>query len=117
MLAVARAFQYLGLPSDTKKIVSPLLRLLRMSPEIERVTLAYILSVARSSPVRQHLVHYAIDTNLTCEKTLFATHWNSFLVRTDDTQKVKKDKMQLLRLVLSPENYQALLREFTVGEV
>ena len=41
-----------------------------MSPEIERVTLAYILIVARSSPVRQHLVHYAIDTNLTCEKDI-----------------------------------------------
>ncbi|KAK7691132.1 hypothetical protein QCA50_006235 [Cerrena zonata] len=95
VLAVTRAFQYLGLPSETKKVVSPLLRLLHISSEIERVTLAYILLVARSSP------------------TLFSPHWNSFIVRTDDTQRVKKDKMQLLRLILSPDNYQALLREFT----
>lgn len=51
VLAVARAFHYLSLPSDAKKIVSPLLRLLHLSPEIERVTLAYILIVTRSSPV------------------------------------------------------------------
>ncbi|CAL1715981.1 unnamed protein product [Somion occarium] len=94
VLAVARAFYYLGPPSEMKKIVSPLLRLLHISPEIERVTLSYILVVARSSP------------------SLFTPHYTSFLVRTDDIRQVKKDKMQLLRLLISAENHQALLREF-----
>ncbi|KAI0073677.1 hypothetical protein K474DRAFT_170602 [Panus rudis PR-1116 ss-1] len=94
VIAVVRAFYYLGPPSQTHKIAAPLLRLLHISPEVERVVLAYIHIVARSNA------------------SLFTSHWSSFIVRADDLPVVKKEKMRLLRSVITPENYQALLREF-----
>jgi len=94
VLAVARVFYYLAPQSEIKKIVPPLLRLLHISIEVERVVLTYILTVARAYP------------------DLLAPHYSYFLVRTSDIRPVKTDKILLLQAVLSPENYQALLREF-----
>ena len=51
-MSVTRAFYYLALPSQHHKIVHPLLRLLAVSPEVERVVLAYILSISHAAPVR-----------------------------------------------------------------
>ena len=55
VMSISRAFYYLGLPSQHHKIVHPLLRLLAVSPEIERVVLAYVLSISHTSPVRRFL--------------------------------------------------------------
>ena len=52
-MSISRAFYYLALPSRHHKIVHPLLRLLAVSPEIERVVLAYVLSISHTSPVRR----------------------------------------------------------------
>lgn len=48
---MARLFYYLAPPSQLPKIVSPLLRLLHISPEIERVVLSYLILISRSAPV------------------------------------------------------------------
>ena len=48
---------------------------------------------------------------------LLAPHYTSFLVRADDPRPIKKDKMQLLRVVISIDNHQVLLREFTVSQL
>jgi AP-3 complex subunit beta len=51
-MAVTRAFHYLALSSHHHKAVRPLLRLLAVSPEVERVILIYILSISHISSVR-----------------------------------------------------------------
>ncbi|THH14725.1 hypothetical protein EW146_g5644 [Bondarzewia mesenterica] len=94
VLSVSRAFYYLALPSQHHKFVRPLLRLLDTSPQVERVVISYILSIARSSP------------------HLFSPYYTYFIVRADDSAQVKVDKMRLLQLFVNIENYQALLREF-----
>lgn len=55
VLAVVRVFWYAGPPSVHVKVVRPLLRLLHISKEVERVTLSYILVLARINAVRSRL--------------------------------------------------------------
>lgn len=52
VMSVARVFYYLAPPSQHHKMVRPLLRLLAMSLEAERVVLAYILSISHTASVR-----------------------------------------------------------------
>ncbi|KAI0366314.1 hypothetical protein BV20DRAFT_972039 [Pilatotrama ljubarskyi] len=94
VLAVARLFYYLAPPSDVPKIVSPLLRLLHISHEIERVVLTNL-----------------VLTSSTLSDVL-AKSYTQFLVRADDPRQVKRDKVRLLRSVINAENYPSLLREF-----
>ncbi|KAG2145245.1 adaptin N terminal region-domain-containing protein [Suillus clintonianus] len=94
VLAVARAFYYLAPPSMLSKIAAPLLRLLSVSREVERVALVYLLVVARSHPV------------------LFITSHNRLLVRGDDAEQVKRTKICVLLALCTVDNHQTLLREF-----
>ncbi|KAI0346195.1 hypothetical protein BDW22DRAFT_1323138 [Trametopsis cervina] len=94
VLAAARTFYYIAPSSEHEKIIAPLLRLLHISPEIERVVLRYLLMISRT------LSHALVN---------FYTY---FLVRADDTPQTKKDKMRLLQTIIQPENHQTLLREF-----
>ncbi|KAH9018479.1 adaptin N terminal region-domain-containing protein [Lactarius pseudohatsudake] len=94
VMSVSRAFYYLALPSRHHKIVQPLIRILAVSPEIERVVLAYVLSISHTSP------------------HLFSSHYTRFVVRSDDSTQVKDSKTRLLRNFVTVDNYQALLREF-----
>ncbi|KAI0029762.1 adaptin N terminal region-domain-containing protein [Vararia minispora EC-137] len=94
IVAVARALLYLGAPADRAKIVRPLVRLLDGTPQIQRVALAYIFHVAHPAP------------------HLFAPHVLRFVVLAADSTQVKAEKIRLLRLLATAENYQALLREF-----
>lgn len=55
VLAVTRVFWYAGPPSVHVKVVRPLLRLLQISKEVERVTLSYIGVVARAEAVSVNL--------------------------------------------------------------
>lgn len=94
VLAVARAFYYLAPPSMLSKIGAPLLRLLSVSREVERVALAYLLVVSRSHPA------------------LFITSHNRLLVRADDAEQVKRIKISVLLALCTVDNHQTLLREF-----
>ena len=51
-MAATRVFYYAGTPSYHGKIVQPLIRLLAMSKEVERVTITHILLLSESLPVR-----------------------------------------------------------------
>lgn len=51
VLGVARAFYYLGPPSDLPNIIPPLLRLLHVSREIERVVLTNLVLISSSLSV------------------------------------------------------------------
>lgn len=51
-MAVSQTFYYVGPPSQVTKTVQPLLRLLGVSVEVERIVLAYLLVISRAQPVR-----------------------------------------------------------------
>ncbi|KAG5637426.1 hypothetical protein H0H81_004633 [Sphagnurus paluster] len=93
VLAVTRVFFYAGPPSYLSKTVLPLIRLLSISREVERVVLVYLNVIARAAP------------------HLFAPFYPRFLVRTDDLRHVKQDKIKLLLTIIDVENYTAILRE------
>ncbi|KAF9223557.1 hypothetical protein BS17DRAFT_782090 [Gyrodon lividus] len=94
VLATVRVFYYTGPPSSTSKIVNPLLRILHVSREAERVVLAYLLVITRAHP------------------QLFSTQYPRLLVRTDDPSQVKRDKINALLNLCNIDNHQALLHEF-----
>lgn len=45
----------------------------------------------------------------------FMPYYSSFLVKTIDSPIVKRDKLRILVMLLSVDNFQALLREFVVS--
>ncbi|KAG8213201.1 adaptin N terminal region-domain-containing protein [Butyriboletus roseoflavus] len=94
VLAVVRVFYYTGPLSSTSKIVNPLLRIMHVSREVERVVLAYLLIITLAHP------------------QLFSTKYLRFLVRTDDPLQVKRDKIKVMLNLCDVDNHQALLREF-----
>ncbi|KAL5526852.1 APL6 [Sanghuangporus sanghuang] len=96
VMTVTRIFYYLAPPSQLSKVVGPLLRLLHLSKEVERVVLANLLII------------------LVKHSTLFRHHYSRFLVRTTDLRETKRLKLLILLKLLSSENYQILLREFVV---
>ncbi|KAH7884593.1 adaptin N terminal region-domain-containing protein [Phlebopus sp. FC_14] len=94
VLAVVRVFYYAGSPVSINKIVNPLLRILHVSKEAERVVLAYFTVITRVHP------------------QLFSSYYTRILVRTDDSEQVKRDKIKTLLNLCNIDNHQALLREF-----
>ncbi|KAF8440283.1 adaptin N terminal region-domain-containing protein [Boletus edulis BED1] len=94
VLAVVRVFYYAGPPSSTSKVVNPLLRIMHISREVERVVLAYLLIITRAQP------------------QLFSMQYQRFLVRTDDPSQAKRDKIKVMLNLCDVDNHQALLREF-----
>ncbi|KAF8121830.1 adaptin N terminal region-domain-containing protein [Boletus edulis] len=94
VLAVVRVFYYAGPPSSTNKVVNPLLRIMHISREVERVVLAYLLIITRAQP------------------QLFSMQYQRFLVRTDDPSQAKRDKIKVMLNLCDVDNHQALLREF-----
>ncbi|CAK5268769.1 unnamed protein product [Mycena citricolor] len=93
VLAAARVVYYGGTPSYHPRLIQPLLRLLHTSKEVERVVIAYIIELSRSSP------------------NLFAPFYLQFLLRTDDLRSTKQDKIKLLLLLSNHDAHQAILRE------
>lgn len=51
-MAVARIYYYLAPPTYLSKVVDPLLRLLPVSPEIERAVLPNLYAIVCDAPVR-----------------------------------------------------------------
>ncbi|KAL0954776.1 hypothetical protein HGRIS_003726 [Hohenbuehelia grisea] len=94
VLAVARAFYYAATEVRLTPVVQPLLRLLSISNEVERVVLAYIILISRDHP------------------SIFAPYYTRFFLRSDDLCQVKLDKIKILLCILNVDNYQPILREF-----
>lgn len=102
-------------PSQTQKVVAPLLRLLHLSAEIERVVLSYLLMVSRTLSVSEISIHVLVALiKPSYSQDLLVNSYAYLLVRANDTSQVKKDKMRLLKIIIRPDNYQSLLREFIV---
>ena len=66
VLAVVRTFYYVATTSETQKIVSPLVRLLHVSSEIERVVLPYLLMVSRTLSVSKIHRYFCYIDDLLC---------------------------------------------------
>lgn len=94
VLAAARVLYYAGPPSYHAKIVQPLLRLLSISKEIERVVLSYTLIVASASPA------------------LFSPFYSRFILSSDDLRQVKIGKIKMMLIIVTFDNYPTILREF-----
>lgn len=104
---------YAGTIGYLQKTVHPLFKLLRKSKEVERVVLAYLLVLVPKAPVCK-FPSSSIRVLIVLEQDLFSPYYSRFLLRTDDIREVKRDKIQLLLKILTPENYGAILREFIV---
>lgn len=118
VMTVTRIFCYVAPPSDLTRIVGPLLRLLHLSKEIERVVLANLLVIMTDHPVRIMRVGVVVDPEADDRnlQSLFAPHYSRFLLRATDLRETKKLKLSILLKLLSLDNYQFLLREFVVCE-
>ncbi|KAF9264864.1 hypothetical protein L218DRAFT_979527 [Marasmius fiardii PR-910] len=93
VLAVTRVFWCVGLPTDHHQFVQPLLRLLQMSREIERVVLTYVLVIARTA------------------SSLFSNYYSRFFLYSQDNGVTKKMKIAMLLQLVNFENHQVILRE------
>jgi len=112
-MAAARVIFYAGPPVYLQKIVQPLLRLLHSSKEVERVVLVYLLIVAQKSPASHNSFDSTIKLIFLVQE-LLSPHHTRFFLKTSDTHKAKRDKIQLLLRTLNSDNYGAILREFIV---
>ncbi len=90
-----RVIYYAGPPSFHPKVVDPLLRILHMSPELERIVLSYILA---STP------------------SLFSSYFTHFLVSYGDLPDTKAAKLRLLLAILNFDNHAGILRELVEQE-
>ncbi|TEB25157.1 ARM repeat-containing protein [Coprinellus micaceus] len=105
VLAATKVFYYLAPRSDWKKVITPLLRLLAVSKEVERVVIRYLVVLTS----RQRTI-----------STLLAPHFASFLLRfASDPVPLQKDKIRLLLNLLNADNdemveaiWMGILREF-----
>ncbi|KAI3610576.1 ap-3 complex subunit beta-1 [Moniliophthora roreri] len=94
VLATTRVFWYAGLSPHHPKFVQPLLRLLQISKEVERVVLAYMLVIART------------------ESKLFSNFYSRFFLFSQDLRVTKRTKIAILMQLVDFDNHQAILREF-----
>ncbi|KAG7092275.1 hypothetical protein E1B28_008637 [Marasmius oreades] len=93
VLAATRVFWCVGLPTEHRQFVQPLLRLLQTSQEVERVVLTYILVIARTA------------------NTLFTSYYSRFYLYSEDITVTKRMKIAMLLQLLQYDNHQAILRE------
>jgi len=63
VLGTTRVFYYIGTPASHSKAVSPLLRLLHISPGVERVVLTYILVMVQNNAVRVSVCQILANAN------------------------------------------------------
>ncbi|KAJ3510883.1 hypothetical protein NLJ89_g4416 [Agrocybe chaxingu] len=78
VLAATKVIFYGAPPSYWHLFVHPLMRLLSISKEVERVVLVDLLIIAKQAP------------------QLFSPYYARFLARSDDLTQVKKDKIRLM---------------------
>ncbi|ORY50688.1 Clathrin/coatomer adaptor, adaptin-like protein [Leucosporidium creatinivorum] len=91
--AVIKVYYYLAPADRLHKIVRPLLRLLRSSPEVAGVVLEDCSLVAEQRP------------------DLLADHISEFFVRFSDPLLTKRARLRILVALANPSNIQVLLKE------
>ncbi|KAG9095585.1 AP-3 complex subunit beta [Ceratobasidium sp. 370] len=93
VLSVTRTYWYLAPQSYRHKIIVPLLRLLHVSPEIERVTVENLGIIAQEQP------------------SLLKSHIARFFVRASDTPATKIAKLRILLALVDPANVGVVVSE------
>ncbi|XP_010531889.1 PREDICTED: AP3-complex subunit beta-A [Tarenaya hassleriana] len=94
VLAAAGVHWIMGPKEDVKKIVKPLLFLLRSSSSSKYVVLCNILVFAKAVP------------------SLFAPHFEYFYISSSDAYQVKALKLEILSLVATSSSISSIFREF-----
>ncbi|ESQ44908.1 hypothetical protein EUTSA_v10010081mg [Eutrema salsugineum] len=94
VLAAAGAQWIMAPLEDVKKIVKPLLFLLRSSTASKYVVLCNILVFAKAAP------------------SLFAPHFEDFFICSSDAYQVKAHKLEMLSLIANTSSISSILREF-----
>ncbi|EOA23428.1 hypothetical protein CARUB_v10016611mg [Capsella rubella] len=95
VVLAAAGVQWIMAPlEDVKKIVKPLLFLLRSSSASKYVVLCNILVFAKAAP------------------SLFAPHFENFFICSSDAYQVKAHKLEMLSLIATASSISSILREF-----
>ncbi|KAJ0246924.1 AP3-complex subunit beta-A [Hirschfeldia incana] len=95
VVLAAAGVQWIMAPlEDVKKIVKPLLFLLRSSTASKYVVLCNILVFAKAVP------------------SLFAPHFEDFFICSSDAYQVKAHKLEMLSLIATTSSISSILREF-----
>ncbi|KFK34797.1 hypothetical protein AALP_AA5G194300 [Arabis alpina] len=95
VVLAAAGVQWIMAPlEDVKKIVKPLLFLLRSSSASKYVVLCNILVFAKAVP------------------SLFAPHFENFFICSSDAYQVKAHKLEMLSLIATTSSISSILREF-----
>ncbi|KAL1194936.1 AP3-complex subunit beta-A [Cardamine amara subsp. amara] len=95
VVLAAAGVQWIMAPlEDVKKIVKPLLFLLRSSTASKYVVLCNILVFAKAVP------------------SLFAPHFENFFIYSSDAYQVKAHKLEMLSLIATTSSISSILREF-----
>ncbi|KAF8604678.1 hypothetical protein BDV93DRAFT_440456 [Ceratobasidium sp. AG-I] len=94
VLATAKIYWYLAPRSYRPKVISPLLRLMHVSPEIERVVVENLGIIAQEHP------------------SLLKSHLARFFVRSSDTPATKIAKLRILLALVDAGNVGAVTNEF-----
>ncbi|CAH2064048.1 unnamed protein product [Thlaspi arvense] len=95
VVLAAAGVQWIMAPlEDVKKIVKPLLFLLRSSTASKYVVLCNILVFAKAVP------------------SLFAPHFEDFFICSSDAYQVKAHKLEMLSLIATTASISSILREF-----
>lgn len=115
VLAAARAIYYLGPPSRLNRVISPLLRLLHTSPEVERVMVEECYVIARNHPVSNYTFHKAASLISCFFKDLLSGVHPKFYIKSIDDTSTKLTKLRILVRIMNSGNSSALLNEFEVS--
>ncbi|CAN8279442.1 unnamed protein product [Cochlearia groenlandica] len=95
VVLAAAGVQWIMAPlEDVKRIVKPLLFLLRSSSASKYVVLCNILVFAKAAP------------------SLFASHFEDFFICSSDVYQVKAHKLEMLSLIATTSSISSILREF-----
>ncbi|KAJ1966989.1 AP-3 complex subunit beta [Dispira parvispora] len=93
VMAVVAALYHIAPHTELRRVVKPLIRLLRHGPELEYVVLTHIAIIGAKRP------------------DLFEDSIQHFYIRPTDPPYIWELKMQILNTVVSSSNYRSLLRE------
>ncbi|CAE7219719.1 unnamed protein product [Rhizoctonia solani] len=93
VLSVARIYWYIAPSSYRPKIVAPLLRLLHVSPEVERVVVENLGIIAQEQP------------------SLLKSYISRFFVRSSDPSSTKIAKLRILLALVDASNVGLILNE------
>lgn len=94
VLAVASLYYHTAPTSETPKVVKSLIRICRGHPENQYIALANIATMAKTRP------------------EMFRDYLKEFFITSSDTSYCRDLKLEIISLLVTPQNIHSVLREF-----